>query len=85
MGPVRIVMLDSREAPMAASDHPDWMREIASKVLGSGTACRPRLLWTGDCPIMGLGSFGILTFWGQKRRRCMGPPMPTIHAPVNEL
>jgi len=39
----------------------------------------------GDCPIVGLGSFGYLAFWGQKRVRCMGPPIPRIHPPVDEL
>jgi hypothetical protein len=38
----------------------------------------------GDCPIMGLGSFGTLAFWGRDRVRCMGPPMPTGHPLVNE-
>ena len=32
----------------------------------------------GDCPIVGLGSFGNLAFWGQKRSRWMGPHIPSF-------
>jgi hypothetical protein len=39
----------------------------------------------GDCPIMGLGSFGTLAFWGQKRVRMDGAAHSKVHQPVNEL
>jgi len=39
----------------------------------------------GDCPIMGLGSFGTLAFWDQKRVRMDGAAHSKVHQPVNEL
>jgi len=66
--------------------------------LSAGARLRPSRLWSepdptflvafmvaGDCPIMGLGSFGTLAFLGQKRVRCMGPPIPRVRPPFNEL
>jgi len=52
-------------------------------------AVRAATLWLhfwsrGDCPIMGLGSFGTLAFWSRKRVGCMGPHIPKVRPPVDE-
>ena len=53
----------------------------------SGRRARPLYVTfaAGNCPVVGLGSFGTLAFLGRKRVLCMGPPMPGAHPPVGAL
>jgi hypothetical protein len=57
--------------------HGQSAERTGDKIAGA-TNCR-------DCPIVGLGSFGKLAFWGRKRVRCMGSYVPRVHRPVSGI